>query len=126
MIVMHPQEIAWTDKLRKGHCKCTVNSQVTGIVGPREICQAHAVMHRWPESPVGETIIVFLTVKRRQVHERILNTPSADHSGLGSRVRSHLAAPAEPESVIGLKRLSQCNGQTSRSPSAGSVGNRYP
>jgi hypothetical protein len=38
---------------------------------------------------------------------------------------SYLAAPAEPETLIGLKRLSQCNGQASSGPFAGGVGNRY-
>src|SRR5258708_3315429 len=82
-------------------------------------------MHRWPECPIGETIIVFLTVERGQVHERILNIAFVDHSGLGSRMGSYPAAPAEPETLIGLKRLSQCNGQSSSGPFAGGVGNRY-
>src|ERR1700730_3102706 len=82
-------------------------------------------MHRWPKCPIGETTIVFLTVKRRQVHEHVLNIPFVNYSRLGSRMGSHLAAPAEPETLIGLKRLSQCNGQASSGPFAGGVGNRY-
>jgi transposase len=34
---------------------------------------------------IGETIIVLLTIERRQVHQRVLNPPFADHSGLGPR-----------------------------------------
>ena len=75
MIVVHPHEVAWTDKFGKGTCKCAVNSQVASIVGSREIGQAHPVVHRWPERPIGETIIVLLTIERRQVHQGILNRP---------------------------------------------------
>src|SRR5437899_12917959 len=82
-------------------------------------------MHRWPKCPIGETIIVFPTVKRREIHEHVLNIAFVDQSGVGSRMGSYLAAPAEPETLIGLKRLSQCNGQASSGPFAGGVGNRY-
>ena len=114
MIVVHPHEVARTNKFRKGACKRVVNSQVAGIVGSREIGQAHPVMHRWPERPIGETIIILLTIKRRQVHQRVLNPPFVDHSGLGCRLGSYLAAPTEPKSLVGLKCLSQCNGQAPR------------
>src|ERR1700736_3007884 len=87
--------------------------------------QAHSVVRRWPECPIGETIVVFLTVKRRQVHERGLNIPFVDHSGLGCSAVPYLAEPAEPETFIGLKRLSQCNGQASSGPFTCGVGNRY-
>src|SRR6266849_1204447 len=82
-------------------------------------------MHRWPKCPIGETIIIFLTVKRREIHKHVLNIPFFDHSGPGSRMGSYLTAPAEPETLIGLKRLSQCNSQASSGPFAGGVGNRY-
>ena len=126
MIVVHPHEVAWTDKFGKGACKCAVNSQVAGIVGSREIGQAHPVVHRWPERPIGETIIVLLTIERRQVHQRILNPPFVDHSGLGCRLGRYLAAPTEPETLIGSKCLSQCNGQAPRGSFARGIGNRYP
>src|SRR6516162_2849738 len=82
-------------------------------------------MHRWPECPIGKAIIVFLTIKRRQVHERVLHTPFVDYSGLGTGLGSYPAGPAEPNPVIGLKRLSQCNGQASCCTFAGGVRNRY-
>ena len=126
MIVVHPHEVAWTDKFGKRACKCAVNSQVAGIVGSREIGQAHPVVHRWPERPIGETIIVLLTIERRQVHQRVLNPPFVDHSGLGCRLGRYLAAPTEPETLIGLKCLSQCNGQAPRGSFARGIGNRYP
>ena len=97
-----------------------------GIVGSREIGQAHPVVHRWPERPIGETIIVLLTIKRRQVHQRVLNPPFVDHSGLGCRLGSYLAAPTEPEALIGLKCLSQCNGQAARGSFVRGIGKRYP
>src|SRR6266446_4562368 len=125
MIIMYPHEIAYTEKLRKRFCKCTIDPQITGIVGSREIGQAYSVVHRWPERAIRKTIIVFPTVKRCQIHEHVLNIPFVDHSGLGSRMGGYLAAPAQPETLIGLKRLSQCNGQASSGPFAGGVGNRY-
>jgi hypothetical protein len=33
VIVVHPHEIVWHDKLRKRHCKCAINSQVATVVG---------------------------------------------------------------------------------------------
>src|SRR5262245_45067812 len=126
MIVMHPYEVARTDKFGEGACKCAVNSQVAGIVGSREIGQAHPVVHRWPERPIGETIIVLLTIERRQIHQRILNPPFVDHSGLGCRLGSYLAAPTKPETLIGSKCLLQCNAQAPRGFFARGIGNRYP
>ena len=55
--------------------ECAVNSQIAGIVGSREIGQTQPVVHRRPERPIGKTIIVFLTIERRQVHQRVLNPP---------------------------------------------------
>ena len=126
MIVVHPHEVARTDKFGKRACKCAVNSQVAGIVGSRELGQADPVVHRWPERPIGETIIVLLTIERRQVHQRVLNPPFVDHSGLGCRLGSYLAAPTEPETLIGSKCLSQCNGQAPRASFARDIGNPYP
>src|SRR5260370_2401959 len=126
MIVVYPHEVARTDKFGKGACKCAVNSQVAGIVGAREIGEAHPVVHRWPERPIGETVIVLLTIERRQVHQRVLNPPFVDHSGLGCRLGSYLAAPTEPETLIGSKCLSQCNGQPPRASIARGICNRYP
>ena len=126
MIVVHPHEVARTDKFGKRACECAVNSQVAGIVGSREIGQAHPVVHRWPERPIGKTIIVLLTIERRQVHQRVLNPPFVHHSGLGCRLGSYLAAPTEPETLIGLKCLSQCNGQAPRGSFARGIRNRYP
>src|SRR6202023_405152 len=74
--------------------------------------------------PIGETIIVFLTIERREVDQHVLNIPFVDHSGRGRRI-GYLAAPAEPETLIVLKRLSQCDGHASSSPFTGGVGNRY-
>src|SRR5688572_14618815 len=82
-------------------------------------------MHGWPECPIGKTIVIFLTIKRCQVHKHVLDTPFVNYSRLGTRLGSYPATPAEPEPLIGLERLSQCNGQTSGSPFAGGVGNRY-
>jgi hypothetical protein len=126
MIVVHPHEIARTNKFRKRASECAVNPQVAGIVGSREIGQAYPVVHRWPERPIGETIVVLLTIKRRQVHQRVLNPPFGDYSGLGCRLGSYLAAPTEPETLIGLKCFSQCNGQPPRGSCARGIGNRYP
>ena len=126
MIVVHPQEVARTDKFGKRACECAVNSQIAGIVGSREIGQAHPVVHRGPERPIGKTIIVFLTIERRQVHQRVLNPPFVHHSGLGCGLGSYLAAPTEPEALIGLKCLSQCNGQAPRGSLARGIRNRYP
>src|SRR5205823_4820000 len=87
-----------------------------------EIGQAYPVVHRWPERPIGETIVVLLTIKRRQVHQRVLNPPFIDHSGLGCRLGSYLAAPTEPETLIGLKCFSQCNGQPPAVPLPAALG----
>ena len=122
MIVVHPHEIARTNKFRKRACECAVNSQVAGVVGSREIGQAYPVVHRWPERPIGETIVVLLTIKRRQVHQRVLNPPFVDYSGLGCRLGSYLAAPTEPETLIGLKCFSQCNGQPPAVPLPAALG----
>ena len=34
VIIVHPYEVAWTDKLHQRLCECPVNSQVAGIVRP--------------------------------------------------------------------------------------------
>src|ERR1700730_15843069 len=125
MRVVHPHQIAWRDMLRQRRCKGPTGSQLADRARPGEIAQADSVVHCWLECPIGETIVVFLTVKRRQVHERVLNIPFVDHSGLGCRMSSYLTAPAEPETFIGLTRLSQCNGQASSGPFTCGVGNRY-
>src|SRR5580704_18522813 len=81
-------------------------------------------MHCWPECPVCETIIIFPTIKWRQVQEHVLDIFFVDYSGQRIRLGCHPAAPAEPEPLIALKRLSQCNGQSTRCAFAGDVGNR--
>src|SRR5436190_23779546 len=82
-------------------------------------------MHRWPECPVGEAMIVFLTIKRRQVHEHVSNIPFAHYSGLRTRLGNYLAAPSEPEPLIGLKGLPQCDDQTACCSFCGRIGHRY-
>src|SRR6478736_4884286 len=83
-------------------------------------------MHCWPECPVRETIIIFPTIKWRQVQEHVLDILFVDYSGQRTRLGCHPAAPAEPEPLIALKRLSQCNGQSTGCAFAGDVGNRTP
>src|SRR5262245_53366289 len=82
-------------------------------------------MHRGPECPIGEAIIVFLTIKRRQVHKHVLDISFADYSELRARLGSNPAAPAEPKSLIGLKCLSQCNGQATGCSLGRGVRNGY-
>src|ERR1700738_2436483 len=81
-------------------------------------------MHCWPECPVRENIIIFPTIKWRQVQEHVLDILFVDYSGQRTRLGCHPAAPAEPEPLIALKRLSQCNGQSTGCAFAGDVGNR--
>src|ERR1700738_5163745 len=81
-------------------------------------------MHCWPECPVRENIIIFPTIKWRQVQEHVLDILYVDYSGQRTRLGCHHAAPAEPEPLIALKRLSQCNGQSTGCAFAGDVGNR--
>src|SRR5436305_7367375 len=83
-------------------------------------------MHRWPERPIGKPIVVLLTIKRCEIHQRVLNSPLINHSRPRCRLGSHLAAPTKPETLIGLKCLSQCNGQAARGSFARGIGKRYP
>src|SRR5436190_13308227 len=82
-------------------------------------------MHRRPQRPVGKTRIVFLTIKRGEVEEHIMDVSFVDYSGLRTRLGNNPAAPSEPQPLIGLKGLSQCNGQAAGCSFVGRIGNRY-
>jgi hypothetical protein len=121
VIVVDPDQVVGPDQRRHHVREGAVDPQVPGIVRARELGQADAVVHVGPERPVGEAAIVFVPVDRREVEERIPDPVLVDEARRRRRMRRDLAAPADPEAVMGLERLLEGDREASGGALAGRI-----
>jgi len=62
MIIVDPHEVFGPSERSEGSGEGVVDPSVADVVGSGEIGEAHSVVHRWPECPVGEAVVVLSTV----------------------------------------------------------------
>ena len=126
MVVVHPDVILGLHQVGERLREPAVHPQVAGIIGPRKLRQADAVMHHWPQGPVCEAAVVFLPVRRGQVHQRVLHRAALNERWRRAWICGRLAAPAEPQPLVFLESLAQRDGKSARSRLGCRIGYRNP
>ena len=98
MVIMHPDCVIRANILRQRLGKARVHPQVTPEIDRGKLREIDAVMEDRPQNAVGEAVVIFPKVARRQIEGDVRPLRTLNHGGFQARaIFAYPSAPAEPD-----------------------------
>ena len=111
MVIVHPDHVVGSQPIVDLGGKERVHSPVAAEVAAREFRKVETVMQDGPQDPIGEAVVVFLIVRRREIRHDIRKAAFLDGAGSDVLVRRYRPAPAEPQTAVALEQGTNGDGQ---------------
>ena len=112
MVVMDPDQIIFLDDLFELGGKMIIDLEISAEIPARELGKVDPVMQDWPQHAIGKAVVVFVKAFLRKIGNHIFDIVMSKRARLKRIAGCDLAAPAQPETAVIVKRWPQCDFET--------------